>query len=186
MVFEDLQWADPTSRELLDRNMWLSLGAPGKLAHSRACEGEPSARLCSGEIALVRRLQVDAPFDREFEFLVRPLEYLNRLAVIHMHELRADDPFEFRDQPLLDPLVEEGEIFPVFRSVTTPKVYVSSPFGQALVVREIGERDLPALPIGGGNDWSIDPGNTVQPKLAVHAFHPLERCRLSMRTPRAE
>jgi hypothetical protein len=111
MVFEDLQWADPTSRELLDRNMWLSLGAPGKLAHSRACEGEPSARLCSGEIALVRRLQVDAPFDREFEFLVRPLEYLDRLAVIHMHELRADDPFEFRDQPLLDPLVEEGEIF---------------------------------------------------------------------------
>jgi hypothetical protein len=24
---------------------------------------------------------------------------------------RADDPFEFRDLPLLDPLVEEGEIF---------------------------------------------------------------------------
>jgi hypothetical protein len=25
-----------------------------------------------------------------------------------MHEFRADDPFEFRDQPLLDALVEEG------------------------------------------------------------------------------
>ena len=44
-------------------------------------------------------LQVDAPFDREFEFLVGPLEYLDRLAVIHVHEFRADDPLELRDQP---------------------------------------------------------------------------------------
>jgi hypothetical protein len=36
--------------------------------------------------------------------------HLDRLAVIHMHEFRADDPLEFRDQPLLDPLVEQGEI----------------------------------------------------------------------------
>jgi len=28
-----------------------------------------------------------------------------------MHEFRADDALEFRDQPLLDPLVEKGEIF---------------------------------------------------------------------------
>jgi hypothetical protein len=28
-----------------------------------------------------------------------------------VHEFRADDPIELRDQPLLDPLVEEGEIF---------------------------------------------------------------------------
>jgi hypothetical protein len=28
-----------------------------------------------------------------------------------MHEFRADNPLEFCDQPLLDPLVEEGEIF---------------------------------------------------------------------------
>jgi hypothetical protein len=28
-----------------------------------------------------------------------------------MHEFRSDDPLEFRDQPPLDPLVEEGEIF---------------------------------------------------------------------------
>jgi hypothetical protein len=27
-----------------------------------------------------------------------------------MHEFRADDPFEFRDQSLLDALVEKGEI----------------------------------------------------------------------------
>jgi hypothetical protein len=38
--------------------------------------------------------------------------HLDRLAVIHMHEFRADDPLELRHQPLLDPLVEEGEIFP--------------------------------------------------------------------------
>jgi len=42
--------------------------------------------------------------------LVRPLDHLDRL-VIHMDEFRADDPLELRDQPLLDPLVEEGEIF---------------------------------------------------------------------------
>ena len=64
-----------------------------------------------GQIALVLRLQVDAPLDRELELLLRPLEHSDRLAVIHMHEFRADDPLEFRDQPLLDPLVEEGEIF---------------------------------------------------------------------------
>ncbi len=57
------------------------------------------------------RLQVDAPLDREFEFLLRPLEHLDRLAVIHMHEFRADDPLEFADQPPFDALVEEGEIF---------------------------------------------------------------------------
>ena len=57
------------------------------------------------------RLQADAPLDWELEFLVRPLKHLDRLAVIHMHEFRADDPVGVRDQPLLDPLVEKGEIF---------------------------------------------------------------------------
>ncbi len=66
-------------------------------------------RVFLGQIALVLRLQVDAPVDGELEFLVRPIEHLDRLAVIHMHEFRADDSFEFRDQPLLDALVEEGE-----------------------------------------------------------------------------
>jgi len=59
----------------------------------------------------VLRLQVDAPLHRELEFLVRPFEHLDRLAIIQMHEFRADDPFEFGDQPLLDALVEKGEIF---------------------------------------------------------------------------
>jgi hypothetical protein len=27
-----------------------------------------------------------------------------------MHEFRADDPLEFRQQPLLDALIEEGEV----------------------------------------------------------------------------
>ncbi len=44
-------------------------------------------------------------------FCVRPFEHPDRLAVIHMHEFRADDPFELGDQPLLDPLVEKGEVF---------------------------------------------------------------------------
>ncbi len=57
------------------------------------------------------RLQVDAPLDPELEFLVRPIEHMDRLAVIHMHEFRADDALELGDQPLLDALVEEGEIF---------------------------------------------------------------------------
>ena len=57
------------------------------------------------------RLQVDAPFDREFEFLVCPLEHFDRLAVIHMHEFRPDDPLEFPDQHLFDALVKEGEVF---------------------------------------------------------------------------
>jgi hypothetical protein len=39
----------------------------------------------------VLRLQVDAPVGREFEFLVRPLEHSDPLAIIYMHELRADE-----------------------------------------------------------------------------------------------
>jgi hypothetical protein len=38
-------------------------------------------------------------------------EIRDRLIVIHMHELRSDDPLEFRDQPLLDLPVEKGEVF---------------------------------------------------------------------------
>jgi hypothetical protein len=59
-----------------------------------ACRFRPVDRNASavlGQIALVLRLQVDAPFDREFEFLVRPLEHSDRLAVIHMDEFRADE-----------------------------------------------------------------------------------------------
>jgi len=33
-----------------------------------------------GQIALVLRLQVDAPVDREFEFLVRALEHPDRFG----------------------------------------------------------------------------------------------------------
>jgi hypothetical protein len=61
-------------------------------------------------VPLVLRRQVDAPLDREFELLVRPLEHLDPLAVVHVHELRADDALEFCDQPLLDQLIEKGEI----------------------------------------------------------------------------
>jgi hypothetical protein len=43
-------------------------------------------RVLLGQVALVLRLQVDAPVDRELEFLVRALEHLDRLAVIHTHE----------------------------------------------------------------------------------------------------
>ena len=68
------------------------------------------------QIALVLRLQVDAPLDRQLEFLVRPLEHFDRLAVIHMHEFRPDDAPEFRDQPLLDALVEESDIKEAGRS----------------------------------------------------------------------
>jgi len=64
-----------------------------------------------GQKALVLRPQVHTPLGWELEFLVRPIEPPDRLAVIHTHEFRADDPLEFRDQPLLDPVVEEGEIF---------------------------------------------------------------------------
>ena len=66
--------------------------------------------------SLVLRLQVDAPVDRKLEFLVRALEHFDRLAIIHMHEFRADDALEFCDQPLLDALVEEGEVlFPLLQ-----------------------------------------------------------------------
>jgi hypothetical protein len=54
-------------------------------------------RVFLGQIALVLRLQVDAPVDRELEFLVRPFEDSDRLAVIHVYEFRADDPLEFCD-----------------------------------------------------------------------------------------
>ena len=63
-----------------------------------------------GEIPLVLRLQVDAPLDRELELLARALEHFDPLAIIRMHEFQADDPLELGDQPLLDALVEKGEI----------------------------------------------------------------------------
>ena len=69
------------------------------------------------------------------------LEHFDRLAVIHMHEFRADDALEFRDQPLLDALVEEGEIFPVSRSVT-PRRCISAELRPAPHRPKDGERDL--------------------------------------------
>src|SRR5580700_6506973 len=63
-----------------------------------------------GEIALVLRLQVDAPAHRKLELLLGAFEHLDRLAVIHAHEIGRDDAFELCHQTLLDPLVEEGEI----------------------------------------------------------------------------
>jgi hypothetical protein len=48
----------------------------------------------------VLRLQVDAPLDREFELLARAIEDSDRLAVIHLHEFRADDaPSSFATSP---------------------------------------------------------------------------------------
>jgi hypothetical protein len=58
-----------------------------------------------------------------------------------MHELRADNAFEFRDQPLLDPLVEKGEIFLSFAQQGLEGVF-QQPFRQARIVREVGKRDL--------------------------------------------
>ena len=72
------------------------------------------------------RLQVDAPLDREIELLLGPLQHPDRLAVIHAHELRADDALEFRDHALLDPLVEEGGDLPPLSRSNVWKVYFSS------------------------------------------------------------
>jgi hypothetical protein len=74
-------------------------------------------------------------------FSFAPLEHLDRLPVIHMHELRADDPLEFRDQPLLDPLVEEGEIFLPFVQQRREGAFQQR-LRQRRIVREVGEGDL--------------------------------------------
>ncbi|MGB9647788.1 MAG: hypothetical protein WCB44_22115 [Stellaceae bacterium] len=58
-----------------------------------------------------------------------------------MHELRADDAVEFRNEPLLDPLVEEGEIFLSFVQQRREGLF-QQPFRQCRIVREVGERDL--------------------------------------------
>ncbi len=87
------------------------------------------------------RLQVDAPLDRELELLVRALEHLDRLAVIQMHEFRADDPLELGEQPLLDALVEEGEILPSFLQQRREGV-LQQPCRQVRIVRKVGESDL--------------------------------------------
>src|ERR1700730_7062810 len=82
-------------------------------------------RVFLGQTALELRLQVDAPIDRELQVLVGPLEHLDHLAVIHMHEFRADDPLEFRDQPLLRCAGRRRRDLPVFRSVT-PRTRISA------------------------------------------------------------
>ena len=74
-------------------------------------------------------------------FSLRPLEHFDRLAVIHMDEFRADDPLQLRDQPLLDPLVEEGEILLPFVQQRREGVFQQR-FGQCRIVREVGEGDL--------------------------------------------
>src|SRR5262245_9126076 len=43
-------------------------------------------RVLLGEVTLVLGLKVDAPFHRELEFLLRPLEYSDRVGVVHAHE----------------------------------------------------------------------------------------------------
>jgi hypothetical protein len=63
------------------------------------------------EIALVFGLQVHSPAYWELEFILCPLKHGDRLAVVHAHELRADDPLQFRHQAFLNTLVKEGEIF---------------------------------------------------------------------------
>jgi hypothetical protein len=70
--------------------------------------GNPGLGVPFGQKTLLLRLQVDAPLDRELGLLRSPLEHLDGLAVIHMYEFRADDAIEFRDQLLLDTLVEEA------------------------------------------------------------------------------
>ena len=50
-------------------------------------------------------------------------------------------PFELRHQPLLDPLVEEGEVVGAFLQQRLEGV-LQQPLRQRRVVREIGERDL--------------------------------------------
>ena len=47
-----------------------------------------------------------------------------------MDEFRADDPLEFRDQPLFDALVEKVEVFLSFVS-NAVKAYLSSPSATA-------------------------------------------------------
>jgi hypothetical protein len=58
-----------------------------------------------------------------------------------MHEFRADDPLEFGDQPLLDALVEEGEIFLPFVQLRREGAFQQR-FRQCRIVREVGEGDL--------------------------------------------
>jgi hypothetical protein len=67
-------------------------------------------RVFFGQIALVLRLQVDAPLDRELELLVRPLEHLDRLAVTHCTNSEPTIPSSFATSPC-SILVEEGEVF---------------------------------------------------------------------------
>jgi hypothetical protein len=58
-----------------------------------------------------------------------------------MLEFRADDPLEFRDQPLLDAFVEKGEVFLPFLQQRRKGVF-KQPFCRARIVREVGESDL--------------------------------------------
>jgi hypothetical protein len=61
----------------------------------------PSLRVLrlGGPRKLTLGVQIDAPIDREFEFLVRAFEHLDRLAVIHIRKLRADDSLELCNRP---------------------------------------------------------------------------------------
>jgi hypothetical protein len=58
-----------------------------------------------------------------------------------MDEFRPDNPLEFRDQPLLDALVDEGEIFLSFLQQRCERC-ISAMLPPCRIVREVGEGDL--------------------------------------------
>ena len=93
------------------------------------------------QVALVLGLQVDAPFDREFELLAGLLEDLDRIGVVNALEWRVDEAFESRDGGLLDALGEEGH---VVRALLEHGLEdeLEQFLGDARVLFEIGKGDL--------------------------------------------
>jgi hypothetical protein len=83
-----------------------------------------------GQIALVLRLQVDTPVDREFEFRVRLFEHLDRLAVIHITNSEPTIPSSFATSPFSIRSSKKARSSCLSFS-SAAKVYFSSPSANA-------------------------------------------------------
>ena len=94
-----------------------------------------------GYVALMLRLQVNAPLHRILKFLLRVLKHLDRIAVIHPYEFGFDNVFEFCDQAFLDALFKKRHIVGALGEYGGNNVFQQR-FGKCRVIAQIGKSDF--------------------------------------------
>ena len=100
-----------------------------------------TADMLLGEPALVFGLEVQAPFDRVVELLLRLLQQRHRIGVVDALERGIDERAQSRDRGLLDPLGDERHVVAALGQHRLEQVFEEF-LGEVGVGGEVGERDL--------------------------------------------